>query len=106
MFAVALAFGLLTNACPMRIGITRDGTVFSDQMHGWYKTSQKTLARVVRGGCYNDSNPSEITSVKLEIAPNAPRERIDEVYLILKKEGWPKERLTVETWTDDPREPR
>lgn len=106
MLAVALAIGLLTNACPIKIGIARDGTVFSDRMQGWYRTSQKTLAGVLRGGCYNDSNPSEITSVNLEIAPNAPKERVDQVFSILEKAGWPKGKVKVETWTNDPQAPR
>jgi len=106
MLAVALAIGLLTNACPIKIGIARDGSVFSDRMQGWHRTSQKTLAGVLRGGCYNDSNPSEISYVKLEIAPNAPKERVDQVFSILEKAGWPKGRVKVETWTNDPQAPR
>ena len=106
MLAVALAIGLLTNACPMKIGIARDGAMFSTRMQDWYRTSQKTLTGVLRGGCYNDANPSEITSVNLEIAPNAPRERVDQVFSILEKAGWPKGRVRVQTWTNDPQEPR
>lgn len=106
MLAVALAIGLLTNVCPIKIGIARDGTVFSDRMQGWYKTSQKTLAGVLRGGCYNDANPSKVTSVNLEIAPNAPKEQVDQILSILEKAGWPKGRVRVETWTNDPQMPR
>ena len=105
MLAAALAIGLLTNACSMKIGIARDGTVFSTRMQGWYKTSQKTLAGMLRGGCYNDANPSELTFVDLEIAANAPKERVEQVFSILEKAGWPKGRIKVETWTDDPLKP-
>ncbi len=80
--------------------------MFSTRMQGWYRTSQKTLVGVLRGGCYNDANPSEITSVNLEIAPNATKERVDQIFSILEKAGWPKGRLKAETWTNDPQEPR
>lgn len=106
MLAVAFAIGFLTNACPMKIGIARDGAVFSTRMQGWYKTSQRTLVSDLRTGCYNDANPSQTTSVKLEIAPGAPKERVEEIFSILEKAGWPKGRVTVESWTNDPREPR
>jgi hypothetical protein len=105
MLAVALAIGLLTNACPLKIGIAHDGAVFSDRMQGWYRTSATTLAGVLRGGCYNDANPSAITSVDLEIAPNAPEGRVDQILSILEKAGWPKDKVRVGTWTNDPREP-
>jgi hypothetical protein len=105
MFALALAIGMLTNACPMKIGIARDGVVYSYRMNGWYRTSNKTLADDLVGGCYNDANPSKVTSVHLEISPNAPKLRIDQTFLILERAGWPKGRIKVETWTNDPQEP-
>jgi hypothetical protein len=106
MLAIALALGMLTNTCPMKIGIARDGALFSTRMQGWYRTSQKTLARVLRGGCYNDANPSAITSVNLVIAPNVPKEQVDHIFLILERAGWPKSKVKVEMWTNDPQEPR
>ena len=105
MLVAAPAIGLLTNACPLKIGIARDGAVYSTRMQGWYRTSTKTLAGVLRGGCYNDASPSEITSVNLEIAPNAPKERVDRVFSILEKAVWPKGRVRVEAWTNDPQDP-
>lgn len=105
MFAVALAIGLLTNPCPMEVGIAPDGTMFSARMQGWYRTSQKTLARDLQGGCYNDAQPSPVTSVTLEIAPGAPREKVAQVLSVLEKAGWPKLRTKVKTWTNYPREP-
>ena len=106
MLAVALAIGLLTNACPLKIGIAHDGAVFSTRMQGWYRTSPGTLADVLRGGCYNDANPSAITSVNVEIAPNAPEARVHQVFSILEKAGWPKDKVKTEPWTNDPQEPR
>jgi hypothetical protein len=106
MLAFALALGLLANACPMKIGIARNGAVFSNRMEGWYRTSQKTLEVVLRGGCYNDANPSEITSVNLVIAPNAPKQRVIQVFFILEKTGWPKDKVKLDTWTNDPKTPR
>ena len=106
MLAVALALGMLMNTCPMKIGIARDGAVFSTRMQGWYRTSQETLAGVLREGCYNDANPSEVTSVNLVIAPDTPKEQVDHIFSILEKAGWPKSRVKVGTWTNDPKKPR
>jgi hypothetical protein len=106
MLAVALAIGLLTGACPMKVGIARDGALFSNVMQGWYRASPKSLAGRLRGGCYSDSHPSEITSVDLELAPNAPKERVDQVFLILDKAGWPRGKVKVGTWTNAPQAPR
>jgi len=43
------------------------------------------------------TNPSEITSVNLEKAQNAPKERVDQIFSILEKAGWPRIRVKVET---------
>ena len=77
MLAIALAIGMLTNSCPIMVGVARDEAVFSSRMQGWYKTSDKTLANVFAVGCYNDNNPSKFTSVDLNIAPSAPKERVN-----------------------------
>lgn len=106
MLALMLAIGLGTGPCPMTIGIAQDGTVFSTRMQGWYRTSQATLAADLRAGCYNDANPSPVTSVILEIAPNAPGHRVDQVCSTLKKSGWPKARIKVKTWMNAPQRPR
>ena len=78
----------------MKVGIARDGRASSMGMQGWYRTSQKTLAGVLRGGCYNDANPSEVISpVNLVIAPNAPKEQVDQIFSILERTGWPKSKV-------------
>ena len=106
MLAVVLAIGLLTDVCPKKVGIARDGALFSNVMHGWYRTSLKSLAGAMRGSCYNDSHPSEITSVDVEIAPNAPKDRVGQVFSVLEKAGWPKGKIRVGPWTNDPQAPR
>lgn len=106
MLALALAVGMLANSCPVTIGIARDGAVFSSRMQGWFKMSEKTLASDLRGGCYNDAEPAPVSSVRVEIAPHAPKKRVDEVFAMLKKAGWPRARIKVEAWKNDPQEPR
>jgi hypothetical protein len=41
MLAVILAIGLVPNACPIAIGVGRDGTLLSARFNGWYKTSPR-----------------------------------------------------------------
>jgi hypothetical protein len=105
MLAVILAIGLATNACPMTIGVGRDGTLFSARFNGWYKTSPRTLESDLEAGCYNDADPSRVTFVKLAIASQAPKSRVDLVFSILEKEGWPRARVSIESWSGYPREP-
>jgi hypothetical protein len=105
MLIPVLALAMMQGVCPMTIGIGKDGAIFTDRFHGWYKTSPKTLESVLRGGCYNDANPHSVTSVKLLIAAAAPKPRVDLVYSILQEEGWPRERLKMESWDKYPRNP-
>lgn len=90
----------------MKIGMGADGTVFTNRFHGWYKVSLKTLDSDLRGGCYNDANPSHVTSVRLFLAPNAPKPNVDSVLSVLKKEGWGRDKISVEPWRSYPRPPQ
>lgn len=89
----------------MKIGVGADGTVFTDRMHGWYKASLKSLDGGLRGGCYNDSNPSPVTSVSLFLAPDAPKQRVDSVMSVLKKDGWTRDKISIEPWRRYPSPP-
>lgn len=91
--AMALSF-----TCPMTIGVSGDGTIYSDRFYGWYRTSPKTLDGVLRGGCYNDANPTPVTSVRLLLAPGAPKSRVDLVFSILEKDGWSRDKVSARPW--------
>jgi hypothetical protein len=97
LFALALG---PPGACPMTIGVARDGTTYSDRFYGWYKVSLRTIDNDLRGGCYNDANPSRVTSVVLLLAPNAPKAKLDQVYSVLQKEGWGRDRVSVKSWDE------
>ena len=105
MFTLVFALIMSVPACPVDIGIARNGALFSNRFAGWYKISAKTLGSDLRGGCYNDANPLPITTVKLFIAPKAPRRTIDRVFSILKSDGWSREKITLETWKNEPDAP-
>ena len=90
----------------MTVGVASDGAVYFDRFNGWYKTAPKTLDRVLRAGCYNDANPQPVSSVKLALAPNAPKKRVNLVFSILEKEGWSREKVNVQPWNNDPHKPR
>jgi hypothetical protein len=107
MLGVVLVIGMLSNACPLTSGIGVDGALFSSQSGGWYRTSPATLTSVLHTGCYNDANnPAPVTSVRLVIVSGAPQSRVDLVFSILEKEGWPKTKVSTGTWTDYPEKPR
>jgi len=98
MLAALLALGILSNPCPMTIGITRDGALYVNRMGGWYKTSLQSLDGDLRGGCYNDANPTPVTSVRLLLVAEAPKSKVDLVFSILKKDGWSRDKVSVESW--------
>jgi hypothetical protein len=106
MFAIVLAIAMSPGVCPIRIGIGVDGVVFTNAMHGWYKTSLKSLDGALQGECYNDSNPSPVTSVSLFLAPAAPKPRVDAVLSVLKTEGWSRDKIRVESWRSYPSPPQ
>jgi hypothetical protein len=82
-----------------------DGAIFFDRLHGWYKTSPKMLASVLHAGCYNDNDPHPITAVRLVVAANAPKQKVDLVNSILIAEGLNSKRIIVQPWTQYPRKP-
>lgn len=103
MMAFALAFAMMPSACPMTVAVNADGTLFSDRFHGWYKVSPKALRNDLHNGCYNDANPSRVTSVAFLIAPKAPKAKVDLVYSILASEGWSRKHVHVQSWNGDDR---
>jgi hypothetical protein len=90
----------------MKIGIGNDGIVYTNRFNGWYETSLKTLGSDLHGGCYNDANPSPVTSVTVILAPSAPKARVDSVFSILGKDGWERSKVNIQPWSDYPRRPR
>jgi hypothetical protein len=106
MLVPILALAMMQGVCPMTIGVGKDGAIFTDRFQGWYKTSPKSLDGLLHGGCYNDNHPSEITSVKLFIAAGAPKPRLELVFSTLQKDGWPHEKVQVQSWDKYPQQPR
>jgi hypothetical protein len=106
MLISILAFAMMQQPCPLTIGIGKDGGIFFDRLHGWYKTSPKMLESVLHAGCFTDGDPHPITSVKIVLASDAPKKRLDLVNSILKQEGLTPDRVTVQPWVQYPRKPR
>jgi hypothetical protein len=105
MLAAILTVAMMQSICPMTIGVGLDGTFYSDRFHGWYKITPRTLQSDLRGGCYNDANPHAVTSVKIVVAKNAPESKVDQALSILAKEGWPRDKINIQSWTEYPRQP-
>ena len=105
MLSLVLALAMPPSVCPMTIGIGADGALSSSRFHGWYKVTARTIESDLLGGCYNDANPSKVTSVKVLIAPGAPKQRVDSVFSILKTKGWGRDKVDVESWRTYPRAP-
>ena len=106
MLTLALALAMMQDICPVTLGVGSDGSLFSNRFRGWYTVSARTIQSDLRGGCYNDANSHPVTSVKVELAPKAPKAKVEQVFSILKKEGWGQEKVKVESWDDYPRPPK
>jgi biopolymer transport protein ExbD len=83
------------DACPMEVSVSKGGKFYTNRFQGHYKTSVSLLERDLQAGCYNDSNPSKVTSVTVIFAPSAPHQAVERLYQILERNGWPKSRLKV-----------
>ena len=83
------------DACPLVIRVRDDGNLVTWRFSGWRVTSTRTLASDLRGGCYNDSNPSKVTSVSVTIAKGAPAGRLNFLFELLTKNGWPREKVRI-----------
>jgi hypothetical protein len=82
--------------CPVSIRITAGGEWMSYRFNGWRIISAETLVRDLQNGCYNDANPSRVTSVHVKPKARAPWHRVDELMGLLAEHGWPKERVQLE----------
>jgi hypothetical protein len=106
MLIAVLALAMMHGVCPITIGVGSDGRLYSDRFHRWYNISSKTLQSDLRGGCYDDANPSPITSVRILVGPGAPDHKVDEVFAILEKQGWSRDKVSVRPWDQYPQRPQ
>jgi hypothetical protein len=79
----------------MRIEVVKSGDFFTNRFQGRFKTSQKLLESDLKAGCYNDGYGAEVSSVTIRVEPGAPAARLDLLYGILERNGWPKARIKV-----------
>ena len=85
--------------CSVRIAVAKDGSFFDILRNGVYKRSPRTLEQELHGECYNDANPSQVTSVVLEIADGAPPARTEFLYKLLERNGWARAKVLIEPWS-------
>jgi len=64
------------------------------RFNGWRVTSMHTLESDLKGGCYNDANPSKVTSVTIEGSKQAPASRLKLLYELLSRNGWPQSEIS------------
>jgi hypothetical protein len=102
MFATS---SMYAKPCPAVIGIAADGSIYDDRGGAWVRQNPKIVEEVLGGGCYPEGGPSPTSSVLLELAPHAPKARIDLVYSILERTGWPRAKVNVVVWANAPRRP-
>ncbi len=84
-----------SDPCPLVIRLRRDGKVITYRFNGWRVTSMRTLESDLKGGCYNEANPSKVTSVTIEGSREAPPFRLKLLYEVLSRNGWSQDRTTI-----------
>jgi hypothetical protein len=80
---------LNNDVCPMTVRVRSDGTFMTYRFNGWRVTSTHTLESDLRVGCYNDANPSKVTSVTVEASGKVPSIRLRLLYDLFARNGWP-----------------
>jgi hypothetical protein len=107
--SVGTAQTTATSACPVTIGIGKDGTLFFDRLNRWQRTTPKMVEDVLRTGCFpnfnDDARPRPISAVKLALAADAPPARTDLIFLILARHGWSRDKVNVQNWIGYPKRP-
>src|SRR5262245_45521340 len=100
MLLPVLALAVVQSACPLYVGVSNDGSVFFDRFQGWVGIHMSTLGPVLQQGCGTNasSEPKPVTSVRVVLAPKAPKPDVDTVFSILEKNGWTREKVTVGPW--------
>jgi hypothetical protein len=100
MLLPILALAMTQSPCPLYVGVSNDGNIFFDRLQGWLRIDATLLGGVLHSGCRTNatSEPKPVTSVRFVVAPKAPQEKVDVVFSILEKNGWTREKVTVEPW--------
>ena len=83
------------DACPLIIRVRASGTLITHRFDGWRVTSMRTLESDLKGGCYNDANPSMVTSLTIEASKEAPPAKLKLLYEALSRGGWQRNRITI-----------
>jgi hypothetical protein len=106
-FGFPLSAKAVIDKCPFVIGVAANGDLYDLNAMNMpaLRRSPKVLEQYLQGGCYNDANPSPVTSVTLELAPHAPTAKIDFVYAIFARNGWSKDKVISLVWKNAPDRP-
>jgi hypothetical protein len=91
--------------CPSVIGIAANGAIYQISGGVLVRRSPAVLESSTKIGCYPEEGPSPTSSVTLKVAKGAPPQKVDLVFALLARSGWPKEKVTREVWADAPHRP-
>ena len=91
--------------CPAVIGIAANGAIYELGGGAPLRRSPAVLEGTVKIGCYPEGGPSPTSSVTLEIAKGAPKQRVELVFDLLARSGWPREKVAVRVWANAPHQP-
>jgi hypothetical protein len=91
--------------CPAVIGVAANGAIYEDRGGAWVRQSPAVVEEIVQVGCYPEGGPSPTSSVTLELATGAPKQRVELVFELLARSGWPRDKVAIRVWTNAPHRP-
>jgi hypothetical protein len=105
VLGVSSAGVAVAKPCPAVIGVAANGTIYESRGGMWVRQSPAVVEEIIQGGCYPEDGPSPTSSVTLEVASGAPKQRVELVFSLLARSGWPKEKIAIRVWTNAPHQP-
>ncbi|WP_158824486.1 hypothetical protein [Granulicella sp. S156] len=91
--------------CPVVIGVAANGAIYEMSGGTPLRRSPAVLAGTVKIGCYPEGGPSPTSSVTMEIATGAPKQRVELVFDLLARSGWPRDKVAIRVWANAPHQP-
>jgi hypothetical protein len=99
MLIPVLALAMMQTSCPLYLGVSNEGNIYFDHFQRWFRINANLVESVLREGCRDGGPAQPTTSVRFFVAPKAPQEKIDEVFTVLERNGWTKDKVAVEPWS-------
>lgn len=84
--------------CPVSLILDARGRLYDGSTGDAQRRSLPVLAQMLGAGCYPEGGPSPVSAVTVRVAKQADPKRVDALFAVLARAGWPRNRVTVLAW--------